>query len=120
MRGQKEGLKKFVLSGLIIVALTSMIVTWWRIPHWTEDFVTVTINDKERVVNGESSRYLVFTDVETFANSDDLRVGKFDSSDLYGRLQPGARYRLRVYGWRWPFFSTYRNIISAEQQESSK
>lgn len=33
------------------------------------------------------------------------------SSDVHGKLTPG-RYRFKVYGWRIPFLSTYRNVVS--------
>lgn len=80
-----------------------------------EDGVNITVTEKERVNKYEDSKYLVFTDSETFQNSDAIFHGKFNSSDLYGQLKVGQTYKAKVFGWRVPFLSMYRNIVSAEQ-----
>lgn len=81
-----------------------------------EDTVDITIADKERVNYSNESKYLIYTEEgETFENRDSLIRGKFDSSDLYGRLKRGSRYRCRVTGIRNKFFSWYRNIVSCEE-----
>lgn len=80
----------------------------------------VTITDKERIVerSGEStsSKYLVFTDTETFENTDSLWHFKFDSSDIYGKFQPGQVCDLTVTGFRVSFMSMYRNILEVDCQ----
>lgn len=80
----------------------------------TAESITVTIKDKERILDGGTSKYLVFTDSEVFENSDAVAYWKFSSSDLHGSLEVGKTYRVRVYGWRIPFFSMYRNIVRIE------
>jgi hypothetical protein len=85
----------------------------------TQDFVTFKVEKTERIVDGSEentrSRYLVFTDKETFENTDELFLGKFNSSDLYGAIKPNKTYRARVTGVREAFFSWYRNILSIEE-----
>ena len=76
--------------------------------------VSAVIEDKERITTEDSSKYLVFTDKGVFKNSDALFHGKFSSSDIYGDLQIGESYSIKVYGWRVPFLSMYQNIISVE------
>ncbi len=49
-----------------------------------------------------------------FENTDSLYNFKYSSSDVYNDLKIGKCYTLRVYGWRIPFFSWYRNIIDLE------
>jgi hypothetical protein len=77
----------------------------------------VVIQDKERVVSGsgstQESKYLIFTDVETFENVDSWLALKFNSSDVYGSIAVGATCEFRVTGFRVPLFSTYRNILDA-------
>ena len=97
-----------VSIALVFLFMISRIVA---IPLLTADTVTITVIDKERIQSGEDSRYLVFTESETFKNTDCLVRRKFDSSDLYGRLQVGTTYEAEVYGWRIPFLSAYRNIV---------
>jgi hypothetical protein len=85
-----------------------------------------TVTGKDRIVETSnsgkrqdiSSKYLVFTKnkdgVEVFENTDSLLNGKFNSSDVQAQLEIGKQYRAAVYGWRIPFFSSYRNIVEAK------
>jgi hypothetical protein len=93
-------------------------------PHWDRDVYIAKVTEKERVVNGESSKYLIFTElkdgrVRVFENTDSFIEFKFNSSDLYGKLKEGKTYELRTYGWRIPFLSKYENIIGAEEDKTS-
>jgi hypothetical protein len=86
----------------------------------TTDYVVgTTVTHKERIVErssdgSTSSKYLIFTDIETFENTDSLWHLKFRSSDLYGRIQVGQTCNFKVYGLRIGYLSTYRNIIDAD------
>ncbi|PZD72314.1 hypothetical protein C1752_03901 [Acaryochloris thomasi RCC1774] len=103
----------------IVACLTVMpLVAYPIFQHATQDDVTFTIDKAERVLDGRSSRYLIFTKDETFENTDSIAFFKFDSSDIYGRIDEGKTYRAKVSGARMPLFSSYRNII--EIQEKSK
>lgn len=85
----------------------------------TQDSVTFQVEKAERIVDGSGenmrSRYLIFTTKETFENTDELFLGKFNSSDLYGAIKPNETYRAKVTGVRFPFFSWYRNILNIQQ-----
>lgn len=85
----------------------------------TEGYVEVTVNKTERVSYGSGGsiqhKYLVYTDQDTYQCTDSLLFGKFDSSNIYGSLQSGQRYRLHVVGWRWHFGSWYKNILGANR-----
>lgn len=76
---------------------------------------TATVKKTERINSAKSSYYLVFTDRGEFCNSDDLLLGKFDSSSLYGRLEAGKQFEFEVVGWRVPFLSMYPNIVTAQE-----
>lgn len=78
--------------------------------------VTVTVEEKERIQDGESSKYLIFTDKGVFENTDTLLRWKFNSSDVYSALKVGKEYDVDVYGWRVPFFSVYPNIVSVTER----
>lgn len=82
------------------------------VTYTTMQTVELTVTEKERVSEGTSSRYLVFTDAEVFENVDNWWVLKFNSSDVYGRLKVGATCSATVSGWRFPLLSWYRNILS--------
>lgn len=105
--------KKVVwVVGTLFVCLCLALSAWFA--YGTAETVTVTVTKTERITTGSgdnmSHKYLVFTSGETFENSDCLWYGKFNSSDVQGRLSPGT-YSLKVYGWRIPFLSRYRNIV---------
>ncbi len=80
--------------------------------HSVRETLDVRVTDKENVVSGDQSTYLIFTDREVFANEDSLLEGKYNSSDVYSALEEDKCYTLTVYGWRVPFLSMYRNIAS--------
>ena len=106
---------------LIIIIIVAMLGAAAIIPFATEDTTTFTVRDKERVITGTgenmSSKYLVFTESETFKNSDCMVRGKWNSSDVYSQLQPGTTYTATVYGWRIPFMSSYRNILTVSEKQ---
>lgn len=83
--------------------------------YMTKSVVVFTVNRTERVSQGSGDnithKYLIFTESETFENTDCLWYLKFDSSDLYGRIAVGGTYQAEVYGMRIPYLSAYRNII---------
>lgn len=80
----------------------------------SNDTVTATVTDKgiKRYIN--SDKYLVYTEEETFEITDNILIWRWDSSDQYGQIELGKTYEFDVVGWRIPFLSMYRNIISAE------
>ena len=105
----------FLLFALAIIAL--LLVQSVFIKN-TSTVVITTVTDKERVTyqNGETidSKYLIFTEAETFECTDQLLVGKVNSSDVYGMIQKDKKYKFTVYGVRIPFLSMYRNIVNVE------
>lgn len=111
--------KQNIISTLIILAVVFGVLALIASPYLTARTVEFTATGRERVVSGSrehvSSKYLVFTEIETFENVDCWRWLKFNSSDVQGRIVAGRKYRARVYGWRIPLVSQYRNIVTAEE-----
>lgn len=108
-----------ILVGIsVILCVLAVVVFGLIVPLATVDHVTLTVKHKERIVRGSGehihSKYLVFTDGEVFEDVDTMLFWKFDSSDIYGHLNEGQTYRAKVNGWRIPFLSAYRNIITIE------
>ena len=102
--------KNLVISVGIIVTLLIGLKIWYI--YGTGDTITVTINKRERVVNKDSSKYMIYTNKEVFQNVDSFLRFKFNSADVYNELVEGKEYTLKVYGFRWRFFSMFRNIDS--------
>jgi len=63
--------------------------------------------------NREANAYanLVYTDKGTFKNNDSVFPWKQNSSDVYGQLREGKKYRCEVAGWRQGFLNMYPTII---------
>ena len=109
-------ISKNSIIGIFIVALLGMGFYTFSYYSTTED-ITITVTNTERIVesdadNKTTSKYLVFTTNETFENTDALFLGKWNSSDVQGALKTDSTYSVHVIGWRLPFFSMYRNIVS--------
>lgn len=96
-------MKKIIILLLIVLSMASCQLIY-------EDSLIVEVTGKERVTSGDSSKYLIFTDKGTFENTDYLFKGKFNSSDIYGKIEINQKYRFDVGGMRIPFLSMYQNI----------
>lgn len=110
----KDSLK---ITGIIFLLLSPIILNFVY-QNGTTETLTITVKDKERITysvdKSTKSKYLIFTESETFENTDAWFSGKFSSSDLYGKLNKGESYTVKVYGFRVPFLSWYRNIVRIE------
>lgn len=121
-------MKKYIVLGVIGVILLGLCFTsapYQILTSRTIDNVLV----KEKQVSTESdketglvvSTYLIFTDAGVFRNDDAFWHFKYNSSDVYGMLDNGKRYNLKVYGWRIPILTMYPNIVKAtEVKEGEK
>jgi len=93
----------------IFFIITGSIGYWYQISTIQE--VQITIEHKQRVATGSQSKYMIFTDTESFEDTDSFFHTKYNSSDLFNHLKIGCSYTLKVYGKRVPFFSMHRNIV---------
>ena len=111
---KKLGMIEILTIGVIgLILLASLVPATF--PLFTKSEVTITVENKENIKSGDIGKYLIFTDIETFENSDCLLLGKFDSSDMYNDIKEGKKYKAKVYGFRIPFLSMYRNIYEIEE-----
>ena len=102
---------KKVLAGFIA---SLVFLAWAAFPYYTSsDVVGARVSKTERVTTSSESYYLIFTDKGVFKNVDDIRILKFGSSDLYGKIKEGQLYSFSTYGFRVPLLSWYPNIAKA-------
>jgi hypothetical protein len=115
-RQRNREAKKKIIGAFGLVMVLSLFCAYPVAYKGSVSTITFTVTDKERVTysNGEgtTSKYLIYTDGEVFENTDSFLFGKFNSSDVYGKLEKGKNYTATVAGWRIPFLSSYRNVIS--------
>ena len=100
----------------IIIIVVLLIVGYFVAYFSTVQEVTITVTDKERIVeshgsSGVDSKYLVFTEDEVYENTDNFIFGKFRSSKLQGQFKVDSTYNVKVVGWRVGILSSYKNII---------
>lgn len=107
-----------IIFTIILIGIVFMI-SYNVVYYKSSTDITIKVTKTDRIVetsgSGEdlsvSSKYLVYTTNETFQNTDSWLFGKFNSSDFQGKFLPNTTYKVKVVGWRLPFFSTYRNIV---------
>jgi hypothetical protein len=99
-----------------IVALTFAINIYY---YSNKETITFTVKDKQIKMRGvgkdSEDVYMVYTDKGVFENTDDIFLGKWNSSDIQNDLEVGKTYKVEVYGWRIQFLSTYKNISNVEK-----
>jgi hypothetical protein len=109
---------KVIYTLILLIAFSLFALPLFRLAFGYYTHVTVTdkVLKTERVMNpeGAGSKYLIFGAHETYENMDSFLNWKFNSSDVYGAILPGQTCTFVVYGWRIPFFSWYRNLVSAK------
>lgn len=88
---------------------------------YAEQTVQIT-RDSERVCRGTADNlqcaYEVYTDQGVFTNKDDIMHLKFNSSDLNAELVKGATCDVTAVGFRIPFLSMHKNILTADCESS--
>jgi hypothetical protein len=106
---------KLIAVAFAILSIPLGILTF---PYWSAETISITVTDKERAPSNKGGFYMVFSTQETLRNEDVRRYLKFNSSDIQGKLENGKTYKVKVYGWRVPLFSKYRNLVKV--YENSK
>lgn len=109
-----------IVIGAIVGVLILAGIAFASYSH--ETTVYVKICSKEAVATGSTGHdYRVYTSNGTYVVKDHWIDGtRFNSADVYGRIQTGKDYALTVYGWRVGLFSMFQNIISGHEVPASK
>lgn len=106
----------FAFVFFAVLCLGGSVLEYWY-NHYNEHVATCTVTNSDRGYNHESksSEYRVYTkQCGTLSNKDAWLRGKWNSGDLQGQLIAGHTYRVRIAGWRLPFWSTFPNIVAVE------
>lgn len=106
--------KVFAIGGIILILLAAISLSFVE-RAITEEQVTITVTDKDVKRYKDSDKYLIYTESGTFEITDSVAYWRWDSSDLYGRIEEGKTYTATVYGWRIPFISSYQNIVEVNE-----
>lgn len=108
---------KLRLVGIAVVLVVLAVVLN---PNCNFDSYNVRVVDKQvkRLDDGREV-FMIFTKRDNgkervFVDTDAKLFMKFDSADLYAKMEVGKWYRVRTVGWRIQMFSRFENILKAE------
>lgn len=109
-----DGELKIYIVILAILAVFGLIYAGFY--HASAETVEIVVDAKDIKYHNNDAKYLVSSDSgEVFEITDTYTFMRFDSSDLYFNMQPGVTYSCKVAGWRVPYLSWYRNILTANE-----
>ena len=104
----------------VIAIVTVILVILITIPmcsnYYSEKSYKITVTGKEVKNSIDDSKYLIFAKTEngetkTFSIEDNVIKWRWNSSDVYGDVEIGKTYEIKVIGWRIPIISSYENIM---------
>lgn len=101
----------------IAVALLGMIAfSIWNVQQ-KQTLHSCTVVSKESVPQGKSgNQYRVYTEgCGVLSVEDSLWARRWDSADVYQRIEEGVTYDFAVQGGRYPFFSMFPNVLSEHE-----
>jgi hypothetical protein len=102
-------------SCLFLLALVLWPVISFITAHQNNSVQTITVTSKDDQATGSNGhQYLIFTPTGVFKDTDNLWLGKFNSSDVYNGLQVHHRYTCKIHGTRNHFSSNYPDIMSCQ------
>lgn len=119
-----------IIFGIIIIIAGGALadLTWhnnYEVPSIQEKIITVqdyqikpNVGKNENgfiVVDSADDLLLVSSEGESFLNEENFWFGKFNTRDVFNQLKVNGTYKIRYYGWREPFYSTFPNILSVEE-----
>jgi hypothetical protein len=102
------------LKSLALVGVATIPLVWAGHSYFGLETVRTKITDAQMTkVDG---RYMVATETEPFQNHDAYYRFKFNSGSIQNQAikLKGHEVEMKVYGWRLPLFSMYRNVRSLE------
>ncbi|MFL0196638.1 DUF1523 domain-containing protein [Clostridium sp. WILCCON 0269] len=111
-------LKFKIISIIITIILIFGLIMLF--PHFFRNTYVVTIASKQVKNQGNGIQYLIYTQVEdgtirAFKDTNSIIEFKFGSEDIYRGLRINRKYKIKTYGIRIIPFSSYENIIEAQQ-----
>lgn len=125
-RSSEIGVKEYAICFIVVLAIYfgfQACHTSVEQGNWHEEVVTICSKEVVPVRNGDSlsHQYRVYTSGEVYVVKDYYGSNgtRFNSADLYGRIEVGRVYRIKSFGYRVPALSRFWNIETIEltQQE---
>lgn len=100
-----------VIAIVLIIFMGIGVTKLATIEYSNKETIQIEVKDKYIKRSGDNDSYMVVdTNNNTYEITDLLFIGKFNSTDIYNRLDIGQVYIVEVTGVRNNFMSWYRNI----------
>lgn len=106
-------------GGMIVIAVLFFGLLFggcYGLTHATQKTRTLTVTRLDDQATRKGHKYLVFTRQGVFEDTDSIFYLKFNSSDLWAKLQVGKTYRCTTIGLRIPFFSAYPDLVNCGER----
>lgn len=112
-------MKDFKAQIVVIALALAIAIGFSACVSFNDHTYTIEVTDKERVNYDDGGKYLIYgrtgDDTIVIENTDSLLRGKFNSSDVYAKIEVGKTYEFTVVGYRIPILSNYENIIDFKE-----
>lgn len=93
---------------LVVLSILGVSTTNQLVNNETID---IHVDNTEVFRSGKSGNSrIIYTENETFKNTNSFFRLKFNSTALQGKLKEGGDYRVKVYGFKFENFDIFRNI----------
>lgn len=117
-KGYLDGMEIFgIIVGLIFVVLLIGLVIYGVNYAFTSGEEIITVKTKwTKIVDGTEKYRITSTNGQTFVVKDSLVNKQFESASLYANIDEGETYKLKTQGFRFGFFSDFKNIVGYTKQ----
>ena len=117
MKSLSRLFNRVLSSYALYLVLALVIFTAYPIAYkMSSEVIEITVSEKERITTGSGksidSKFIIYSDSEVFENTDSWLYFKFNSTDFQNEFTVNQTYKVTVAGWRIPFLSMYRNVVS--------
>ena len=102
-------------GGLVFLIFIVLCIGYCSIGYMNTETTTCQVEDKWIKNYDRDGVYLVDCGKNIYKISDLFWKAKFDSSDIYGKLEKGKTYKITTSGFRIPILSEYKNINKVEK-----
>jgi len=116
MKNERGSIEIWGIAALLALALIGFGI-YSFLWYGTTATQTCTVEDKQATAKQEGgTKYIVFTkECGQLQVADDIFLGNYNSTDVYGEIKTGTSYYFKTVGWRNGFFSAYPNIDEVSQ-----
>lgn len=109
-------MKERIPSIIIIISVIIIIIMGLFGKYMNVKKLEIEVKDKYVKNYNDTSKYIVVDkNNNSYEVTDLLLRFKFNSTDIYNKLEKNRKYKIEISGFRIPFLSSYPNINKVEE-----